>query len=84
MMAARMQAYYERHGIPFWDEGLAGKALSAGPTSPRLDTTSLRLVASPPCNSGFPHAVWHLHVFREVSGVCDEGNSRSWLCVSVR
>eukprot|EP00976_Prorocentrum_cordatum_P082577 1184867-Prorocentrum_minimum.AAC.2 len=34
-----------------------------------------------PCNSGFPHAVWHLHIFREVSGVC-EGNSHSWSCLS--
>eukprot|EP00976_Prorocentrum_cordatum_P110337 1195179-Prorocentrum_minimum.AAC.5 len=38
-----------------WDEGLAGKALFARPTSPRLDPTSPR-GCNLPC-LGFPHAV---------------------------
>eukprot|EP00959_Pyramimonas_sp_CCMP1952_P097578 2039731-Pyramimonas_sp.AAC.1 len=62
-----------------WNEGLAGKALFARPTSPRLDPTSQRLATF--CVLGFPMQFRYPRTrFREISGV-GEGNPRSWLCL---
>eukprot|EP00959_Pyramimonas_sp_CCMP1952_P340748 7137061-Pyramimonas_sp.AAC.1 len=66
---------------PSWDEGLADKALSAR-TLPPLASSQLPYGSQPPCNGGFPHAVWLAHIFWEISGVCEGAHAAS--CVSVR
>eukprot|EP00959_Pyramimonas_sp_CCMP1952_P059694 1246921-Pyramimonas_sp.AAC.1 len=49
---------------------------------PPLASTQLPHSSQPPCNSGFPHAVWLAHILREISGVCEGAHAAG--CVSVR
>eukprot|EP00959_Pyramimonas_sp_CCMP1952_P197466 4129865-Pyramimonas_sp.AAC.1 len=58
------------------------RAKRSPPGLPPLASTPIPHGSQPSCNSGFPHAVWLAHIFREISGVCEGAHAAG--CVSVQ